>query len=1297
MTRRLLPYEHQLIEALDVTEEEYLDFLAATQNYSKSPAQILEKPQAFGIDLAIAALVLTVVGTVFQVAAALLARPPAQQRQRQNQQAREQRFSPRFGFNSSQDLAQYGDPVNLVYCNTTQNPRGAVRVATSLVWSSIEAFGSSQFMQLLLVVGAANIKRLNFQRTAFGQLPLGQFSASNTWLYYNENGRVRFSNRRLGDARDPSAQNTNATDDVCKIASGSERAEGFSQTFSPSSLTSIGVYDPTPINVEVMERSQSGNPKWASNRIRLASDGWGGNDGRYKPGDKITVIYERTFVRQSDVAKEASKDLRYQAVASLDRSSTYMLGSAEFKLLSVNDDVDIDKRDITAVFECIGPGRVPATPYNETRPQKWSEEDRANLEEDEAILSAPFEENTKNGPQTLAEKNRLRDDLIKFLRDDDDFRFQSLQTRDFRVRFDGVKYDFTGTVTITWKNELDKGQSFAVPRGGSIAYTKKLLEDFLANKPKLSVVELRDELSDDLERIRTLRDDIMSGDYDKAFRQEARRSQALKNIRTEIGRIKSRLEEYGEDTVGLDKDVTTISNKRVLTDRTTTKGRSGSKRVRELEERLEDLREDRDSFLVSDVATRRTIYVRFLRNATGSFTGIDGNRYGSGGIKAIKRRLSRVKGEFVTDQIGVNRVKDYMRGLIREKEEALGYVQYVLKNWESLLAAADDNFFTKCLVKADYAAYQTVTACDYVRFSIRCRLFRRIQGRQKKYGERDAPDGYKLSDNGLHGRVAFFKVEYRRIGQVAYTAVPVVFAARRRVDQDNFVALMFRAGSTNKYEFRFLPIGDIGAEIADNGQRSFAFIENAGKQTSYSMGSDSFTWTGRLVSTQSSLKNALIERGPIFTNEWDLFSVRSDTSVQFSFESGPEFKITAVTEQQRGSLSGKYSDMSMMALGIFSGKGVQDLRSITAYVTEGKNCWIVNESNGNYALSNNSSSYAPDIFTDTILSNENGIGKYAKPDGIDWQTLALSKRFCKNNGLGTQLFMDGVIAEPSSWRQFWAETAPYSLLEFAKIGGKETLIPAIPCNQNGVANREVSISALFTTGNILEGSYKEEFLDYGDSTQDLIATVIYRDVEREDVFQRDASVQVSLRGVNENAAIRQTFDLSQFVSTRAQAILYGKLLCNQRRWMRRGIEFKTFPTSTPVSPGAYIYVDIGLVRWQRTASGKIIRGGVLNAPLSDSIADDSYSVLLYQNGQAVVSLNNVSVTNGQSAALAAYEGWMFVLGKPGNKKQVYRVTEVSMDEEGEVTVKAMDHPCEEVGGRTLSQVANFSDSLFSIV
>jgi len=45
---------------------------------------------------------------------------------------------------------------------------------------------------------------------------------------------------------------------------------------------------------------------------------------------------------------------------------------------------------------------------------------------------------------------------------------------------------------------------------------------------------------------------------------------------------------------------------------------------------------------------------------------------------------------------------------------------------------------------------------------------------------------------------------------------------------------------------------------------------------------------------------------------------------------------------------------------------------------------------------------------------------------------------------------------------------------------------------------------------------------------------------------------------------------------------------------------------------------------------------------------------------------------------------------------VFRVTEVMMSEEGEVTVKALEHPCETVDGNLLSRVANFSDALFVV-
>jgi hypothetical protein len=58
---------------------------------------------------------------------------------------------------------------------------------------------------------------------------------------------------------------------------------------------------------------------------------------------------------------------------------------------------------------------------------------------------------------------------------------------------------------------------------------------------------------------------------------------------------------------------------------------------------------------------------------------------------------------------------------------------------------------------------------------------------------------------------------------------------------------------------------------------------------------------------------------------------------------------------------------------------------------------------------------------------------------------------------------------------------------------------------------------------------------------------------------------------------------------------------------------------------------------------------------------------------------------------------LFVLGAKAERRRVFRVTEVQMDEEGEVTVKALEHPCEQSGNLLLSRVANFSDSLFRVV
>jgi hypothetical protein len=855
-------------------------------------------------------------------------------------------------------------------------------------------------------------------------------------------------------------------------------------------------------------------------------------------------------------------------------------------------------------------------------------------------------------------------------------------------------YNFTDDRVAKWTNELDKKQTLTIPSGGSIAVSKKILRSFLANKPKLDVKKLKDEIEDDLEKILELKDDVDAGVYDRNLRREAKR--AISAINQRIDELEDRIDSKVRDASNLNKKTTKISGQRVLKDNTNLDKRNTG--IGRLQNEIKRLQDDKQDILSDNVSRLRSRYVKSLRYENSPFTGFDGNRYGSGGIRAMKRRLTHAsKGQTTTDQVGVKEVRDKLNELIKEKEDALNDLKLLLKDWEDFIADADDDFFTKCLVKVESAAYQTVTACNFVKFAIRCKLFRRISGRAKDYGENEAPDGYRLSDNGIHGRMAFFKVSYKETGASTYQGFPVVFAVRRGTDQDNFIGLAFKGPSRKKWEFKFDPIGDISAETR-SGETHIAFIENEGRVRTFEDGKGAtFGWTGALKAIPGAgIHGVLKERGPLYTNEWDLFSNRSDTQVQFSFDGGPEFRITSVTEQQAESIAGKYANLSMMALGVFSGRGVQDLRSITAYVTQGKSSWIVNETTGARTYSADSTSFAPDIFADTILDTENGIGKFAKSEGIDWNGVAAAKRFCKNNGLGCQLFMDGVIAEQTPWRQFWAETAPFSLLEFARVGGRETLIPAVPVNAAGQANREVLVNALFTAGNVLEGSYKEEFIDYGSAVQDLIATVIYRETESQDVFPRNSSVTVSLKGVNPSIAVSQSFDISQFVTQRAQAILFAKLLCNQRRHIRRGIEFKTFPTDTPISPGAYIYVDIGLNTWERVSSGLIMQGGELNAPLLQGIPNGSYSVLAYKGNTSPVSLAGIAVSNGVAAALAPYAGYMFVLGATTNRKRVFRVTEVQMDEEGEVTIKAMEHPCEDSGGKLLSRIANFSDSLFDV-
>lgn len=1354
MNRKLLPYEHGLCQQLGLTEEQYFEFLAAQRDYALSEAQHRETLRADPVSI-----VLAVVGVIFQVASVLLAPKPETPSKKNTVSRRDKSFAPRSGFNGTQELARYGDPINLVYCNDKINPKGQVRVGTSLLWSAVESTGTGQFIQLLLLIGAAKVLRIDVNKTAFGQLPARQFSSSNTWVYYSpQNGPVSFGARVLGDTRDPVAEVGGSITHLTRTLSGTS-GEGYSQAYTPTTSTDLGVYAPIPINVDIIERDEDGKLRYADNGIEI-SEGFAGS---YSVGSTFTLRIRQVERKQNEdkfaVAKEAAKDLRLQLVNNLDRGAIYRLGSASFKVRSVSGDLSLDGGAVTAQFECTEAGVGPTSRYDRMRAKLFKDEDKDIYENAKDILTAPVDEAVKELTDAdiasifSADEKANKKYWLGFTEGQkkERQRKSTLFAEDFTIpKFGGVgnptggnrDYNFTGEITVTWIDDLDKTRTRKIPRGGSIALTRKLQKLFLANKPKIDNDLLRAEYRDDRERLRRIEQQLLGGRAKKLIRQsliatnpelkvivdrikelndllsndveelerewraEAKTTAAYADLTNQI-RAQSELIQNLKDSDATPKRISrerdTLADLRerrrdyvadFIADKRKANKPSRANRKAWRDER-EIKREERRAFIDNNIDNEQDRLLEIVRLSTVSFvlTGIDTERFACG-IKCINQKLDSLQGKFTVDQVGTTKVIEEFDKLIAEKQQAKQWVNYLLKNWRTLIRDNDDSFFVKALVKSAKALYTTVTACNTVRFNFKVRLFRRISGRQKEYGEYEAPDGYKLSDNGLERRTMFFYMLIRKSGETAFSRVPKLFAVERGNDVDNYISVLFTSGTRAKREFRFIPVCDPAAEIRESGYSGYAYIYNSGSATSISAAGGSVQYFGKEVAVDANQFPALKERGPIYTNEWDLFSNSSDTQVQSSYDNGPEAKLVNVTEQTICPISGKYQNMSLLAFHTYASNGVEDLRSITAFVQEGKSSWKVADDGSGPFQSGESTSYAPDIFTDTILDATNGIKNFANSNAIDWERLALAKRFCKNNGLGCQFFMDGVIADRRGWREFWVEVAPYSLLEFARMNGKETLIPALPVTSSGAATTSLTISAMFNEGNILEDSYREEYLDFGDNTKDLIATVVYREIVNDEIFPRDTSVTICRSDTDLDDAVWQTFDLSDWVSQREQAVLYARYLCQQRRYVRRTVEFKTYPTESPIQPGTYIFVDIGLDRWDSVRTGVVGEAGALDVPLGVGLADGTFTVMTYDSVNPPTVHQSVTIQDGVAVNLNVPPGTLFVLGTNSNGKRVFRVTDVSLSEEAEVTVRAVEHPSSISGGSARSLVADLSAGLF---
>lgn len=263
----LLPFEKQLIELLGCSEDEYRRFTEEAQRRSKiRPAEYDLVPDIVNSEAVWIPLVISlVVGAASTALSYLLTPKPKQQEQARRRDLESitgaDRFLSTFGFDSQAELANYGEPIPIIFGRYT-GETGGMLVSPKLVWSRMFSYGSQQGVKLMFVVGEQGYdggqtpQGLDVPALPgifLGNTPLDAVYSSQFAFYWRRNttlsgtGRILGSVLRYGSRAEPASGDPETFDDVfsCPTAQ-SDNDTGFSSAHQPSNNNEFGCYASIP-------------------------------------------------------------------------------------------------------------------------------------------------------------------------------------------------------------------------------------------------------------------------------------------------------------------------------------------------------------------------------------------------------------------------------------------------------------------------------------------------------------------------------------------------------------------------------------------------------------------------------------------------------------------------------------------------------------------------------------------------------------------------------------------------------------------------------------------------------------------------------------------------------------------------------------------------------------------------------------------------------------------------------------------------------------------------------------------
>ena len=409
------------------------------------------------------------------------------------------------------------------------------------------------------------------------------------------------------------------------------------------------------------------------------------------------------------------------------------------------------------------------------------------------------------------------------------------------------------------------------------------------------------------------------------------------------------------------------------------------------------------------------------------------------------------------------------------------------------------------------------------------------------------------------------------------------------------------------------------------------------------------------------------------TRLWQKYSGLAEVShygdlISRSCDNGTEHEIVYVNETLSEETTPQYDGCAMAGLKLKSSDNFNQLDQLRTYVKNGIE--VERLIDGDVASSN----LLTDLLWYLVTNKDTGAGSILNSDLVDKALLTTTGRYLEAN----KLYWDDVIAEPINLRSWLSEQAPSVLCFVSLKNGKMSLEPALPYDSNHKidAINPVTISAMFTEGNIIEDSLEFTWLELEERKM-FQAAIIYQQ-SRVNQFPEQRTLIAYYGSGNSDLPIEEfTF---QHITSDEHAAKVARYFLSLRKNLTHTITFKTLPWGLNLEAGKFIRVASEMSPYRPDNNGIIQDDGTIVA--INALADGAYNVYYWERQTTAVSEGVLHVKNGKATEL--FNSVFSLKESAGSVSEIYQIEALDIDQDGIVTIKASNYAVNSSG---ISQLA----------